>query len=595
VKPGWGLRAAQRGQALVFTTVVILVVLLAMLTMYSMGQLATAKMKLQNTADAAAYSAAVAQARDYNFSAYTNRAMIANQVVMAQVVGLTSWARNYENTFAQLTPQVEWMAQGVVGRFMWSLPIRALRPASRAFKRVMDTGGPIAVKALGIIIDVLGYGQTIYHYGTALTVAQTLGADSKFVDIIGSLTGFDLSGLDLSPGDHDIVKMNDPDASLSLLGIIAFAYNTYEWFGFTGEKDPTLPKGGATASNKKNDGTNSERFAKVVTSSMDGFYDKRTRPWVPFPWPLPSALIDPTFIIGMPRVYGFTMLLFHTGGTELRNNNKTWSATDSTAFFGLVTVPIFIPPFGPFINIPIIPWIIPPLGAGAGGAAQAGSSSPINPANNFNRDNPATYKPSSDAYGESFSAAAFPSFGLVARQQAARGAGTSMGTVPSSKGGLRPYRDVKDIAQVTDTEHQNTGSPPIIVEIEKPSSLIPTSATGKLRIGRHGSTDASSHCSLTSTSRLAPEVTSLVATGNLDVGDGTASNCMRALSKAEAYFSRPADLFPRGDGKAEYGSLYSPYWQARLLPNGLLEQTASLLFQGLNFSTVASWINSYTP
>jgi hypothetical protein len=70
---------------------------------------------------------------------------------------------------------------------------------------------------------------------------------------------------------------------------------------------------------------------------------------------------------------------------------------------------------------------------------------------------------------------------------------------------------------------------------------------------------------------------------------------MRALSKAEAYFSRPTDLFPRGDGKTEYGSLYSPYWQARLLPSSLLEQTASLLFQGLNFSSVASWINSYSP
>jgi hypothetical protein len=68
---------------------------------------------------------------------------------------------------------------------------------------------------------------------------------------------------------------------------------------------------------------------------------------------------------------------------------------------------------------------------------------------------------------------------------------------------------------------------------------------------------------------------------------------MRALSKAEAYFSRPADIFGRGDGKTEYGSLYSPYWQARLVPNDTLEQAASLLFQGLNFSSVASWINSF--
>ena len=38
-------------------------------------------------------------------------------------------------------------------------------------------------------------------------------------------------------------------------------------------------------------------------------------------------------------------------------------------------------------------------------------------------------------------------------------------------------------------------------------------------------------------------------------------------------------LFPRGDGKTEYGSLYNPYWQARLMPNNLLEQGASILTQ----------------
>jgi len=56
---------------------------------------------------------------------------------------------------------------------------------------------------------------------------------------------------------------------------------------------------------------------------------------------------------------------------------------------------------------------------------------------------------------------------------------------------------------------------------------------------------------------------------------------MRALAKAEAYFSRPAGLFPRGDGKQEYGSLYSPYWQARLVPNTAFEQIGSILAQNV--------------
>jgi hypothetical protein len=478
VKGRGGARLAQRGQALVFVTIVMLVVLLALVTMYSMGQLTTEKMRLQNTADAAAYSSALAQARDYNFSAYTNRAMVANQVVIAQLVGLASWARNYNATFQTLTPQVDWMAQGIVGRLLWNIPIRALRPAARTFNRAMDSGGPVIVKGLYFLIDALGYAQTLYHYGTLLTVTQTLGAEARAVDFINSSFGggFDSTGLGTFisnitsfGNNYNVIKLNDPDARLSEIGLFGWAYNSYQWLNFTNVKDPTLPKGGATTSNKENDGPNSERFAKVTTSSMDGFYDIRTRPWVPFPWPLPSVPVDPTYIIGMPRVYGFVMLLFHTGGTELRNNNKTWSAMDSTAFFGLVTVPFYIPPFGPFINIPIIPWIIPPLGAPAGGAAQAGVSSLLNPVNNFNRDNPASYKAMSDAYGQSFSGAAFPPFGLAARMQQGKGAGTTMGQLPTgTKGGLRKYRDVKDIGAVDNPaagDNQNISSPAILVEV----------------------------------------------------------------------------------------------------------------------------------
>ncbi|MCE9641560.1 MAG: hypothetical protein K8S22_15685, partial [Betaproteobacteria bacterium] len=114
--------------------------------------------------------------------------------------------------------------------------------------------------------------------------------------------------------------------------------------------------------------------------------------------------------------------------------------------------------------------------------------------------------------------------------------------------------------------------------------------TGQLRIGRGGATDSGMvYCSLTSSvARTGPQVTAAFGPGNLDIGDGTATNCMRALAKSEAYFARPGDLFGRGDGKAEYGSLYSPYWQARLLPNSFAEQAVSLFWQGLSFDAIKS-------
>jgi hypothetical protein len=68
--------------------------------------------------------------------------------------------------------------------------------------------------------------------------------------------------------------------------------------------------------------------------------------------------------------------------------------------------------------------------------------------------------------------------------------------------------------------------------------------------------------------------------GQLDLGtSGTKSqDSMRALASAQAYFKRPNDLaaFQRGDGKVEYGSFYSPYWQPRLVSNSLLYQIGTL-------------------
>lgn len=54
-----------------------------------------------------------------------------------------------------------------------------------------------------------------------------------------------------------------------------------------------------------------------------------------------------------------------------------------------------------------------------------------------------------------------------------------------------------------------------------------------------------------------------------------------AIAKSEVYFSRPTDLaiFSRADGKAEYGSAFNPYWQARLVETTNADRTISLGLQ----------------
>ncbi len=88
--------AAQRGQTLVLALVLLFGALLATFLLFSSGQVVATKKRLVNAADAAAWSAALWRARVLNFHAYANRAIVAQEVAVAQAVTLVSWAKYFE-------------------------------------------------------------------------------------------------------------------------------------------------------------------------------------------------------------------------------------------------------------------------------------------------------------------------------------------------------------------------------------------------------------------------------------------------------------------------------------------------------------------
>lgn len=96
-------RKRQQGQALVYGIFVMVVGLTALFFLFNTGQLTSEKTKLVNTADAVAYSAAVFHARALNFDAYNNRALVANEVLVAQMVSLSSWGQ-YAKTHVENMP-----------------------------------------------------------------------------------------------------------------------------------------------------------------------------------------------------------------------------------------------------------------------------------------------------------------------------------------------------------------------------------------------------------------------------------------------------------------------------------------------------------
>jgi len=617
-------RRGQRGQALVFVTVTILVMVIAMMMTYSIGQLTNQKTRLQNTADAAAYSAALAQARDYNFSAYMNRAMIANDVAVAQIVALRSWSENFNNTFKDSPKPKKGLTvegdpeQGGILTWVRGGPLYGIFTFLEGAQRLLASGMSGAAKGgtdvLMPILQVMNEGfaltQKVYHYSTALTVAQILGVDDKFNEYMKAIAGFDLSAITnliKFGNEYNVVKMNDPNAAISLLGFASYGYNVIQWFKFTANRNPvgpwgtdtqddrsshlgdrycpsgadyhdwgafgesclwvngraagnawtrdTIHTGGVTTQTYTDDGTfdgpRKDRYTSVVLASRDDFTKDRNGSWyqgVPL-------LIDLVIMAGPGPTVGtppgtsgwFLKMLFHSAeGVELWNDerqdtvagagkgykknpgswNDRWKTHDETAFFGLATAPIFIPVWGT-IHVPSVPF------------KSGWANFPKLSEANISTGNASGYQGGTD---------------LNSKEHI------------NSRPIFRTYRDVTDIEQGTDTAHQNWTSPPILVEVERKTGTIKTVQPG----GYAGCTFGTPYI-------LGQKVSAVFAQGNFNVGDGSSANCMRALAKAEAYFLRPTDLFPRTDQKTEYGSLYSPYWQARLVKTTAVEQTLSLI------------------
>ena len=649
-------RHGQRGQALVFVTVTILIMVIAVFMTYNVGQLTNQKTRLQNTADAAAYSAALAQARDYNFSAYMNRAMIANDVSVAQQLALRSWVKAFDEAFKTggLVDKYAPPKKGVQGGplyFIWTGAETAARGAAWAMEKALELFTKPFVNAVYYVNNILAFSQKVYHYSTSVTVAQTTGWIEGLGDKLGALTGLSFLGnvadffANAIKGgvNSNVILMNDSNAQLSELGLLAFVYDTKQWLAFTENRNPVGPWGteyeytlvpvkvsdayceskydpgyyhwscrsrpmvswcscvdakyeNRPATNQKNytvaplkdstpdnqfkeyDGPQKDRYANIVVDMLDEFTTDRNAAWK-FPVGVPYVgFIDALAVVGgmapvLPaNVWTYKNVTHESEGLKLWNDekattlsganqgykmhgswNRRWKTSDTVDLEGMGSIlsPVLPPPLPPWqFRIPWPLWGDLPgpdkNPKGAGSYASASSKLSTGDATN------------SSKY------AASDAFGLHV----------------SDNDIFRKYRDVTNIEQGTATANQNWTSPPLLIEVERSTRTIWTSNESLSAL--HRDTIKATHGAMKGCTREASvpgkRVEAVFGEGNFQLGDGASSNCMRAMAKAEAYFSRPSDLFARADNKTEYGSLYSPYWQARLVKTTPTDQALSMAF-----------------
>ena len=411
-------KKTQAGQALIFTLLFAAVTAIVCLILYNSGKLANTKTQLQNAADAGAYSGAVLLARDHNFAAYTNRAMVANQVSVAQLVSLKSYVDDAAATHRRMGNTAHTTTSNVVPAIKpgWLLakiiPIQAIAAA-------YDAAAPGLVVGLDRLIRILETAQEAHHTATAVNVSLVA---------------------------NQVVQRNDPDASVSLMNFQTAAYTANqvrEWAVYTNNH---------RANNRS---AESDRFANVVVDadSTDTFIRDRestlTANWASVPRPGACAGAAVPFF----TVYGFD----HKGGTILSANQQRWMALDATQGIGVL---ICITPAGAPLPVPLLQ-----DGRGGSAGALAGTNGGYGSRVGF-AGNPSDTR--------NFGGATTGLTAVPGTARFRRGPGQSL---DASTGGLQNYyRDVTDMSTpANQSAFENGAAKPFTIEVRHAGTQIRTS------------------------------------------------------------------------------------------------------------------------
>ncbi|MEO8308953.1 MAG: pilus assembly protein TadG-related protein [Pseudomonadota bacterium] len=166
-------RRSHSGQALVVMLAFLGVLTGAFILVFNVGQTVNDKMKLVNAADAAAYSAALWEARSLNYQAYLNRAIVANEVAIGQLVSLRSWSTYMQRTTRNVNLVAQWVPPLTV-------PMRLLAQSWKAVDTGIQRGLPPLEAAISHWnVDVLQNAQGIAFQQTLISAANLVSAVAR--------------------------------------------------------------------------------------------------------------------------------------------------------------------------------------------------------------------------------------------------------------------------------------------------------------------------------------------------------------------------------------------------------------------------------
>ena len=298
----------QHGQALVFGIFLLMVGLAGLYFLFNTGQVTAEKTRLVTTADAVAHGTGVMQARALNFDAYANRALVANEVLVAQMVSLSSWAQ-YAQTHAD--------------NLVWRFPECADPDGyGAAFGAAFRYGPVYAVFCYATVQYAAEYISQIVGEVPAVAEAVVTAVEINKKAILAAQAMLHNAGAFAVARAAVMQEIADAnyrsDGSVTASAQLA----TDSWPGFT----------------RRYEGAERARLAEVTraAASTDAFIRQRN-------WTAVAAL--PPFWEWTCAVAGRTNSVKRRGGTELINYDE-WKAEDTESYWEVHNVGRLFPRCG---------------------------------------------------------------------------------------------------------------------------------------------------------------------------------------------------------------------------------------------------------
>lgn len=577
------------------------------LSLVNTGILASEKMQLQNAADATAYSVSTVEARDLNFSAYTNRSMIANEVALGQMVGLMSHAE-------MIASMPGWW--GVYFSQFYPVPVIGQILAAVG-NTVLGIPAPVPKAFVGAVAPPIS--SFIYEFNKWISTSQRIFN-------LGSLT---FTGATL----FEVPDLNADDTRYSPFGYLSMGFHLLSHYpDFTPRKTftngpfissyrqdddsrrfPDLrPLIGGQFSDKATTDTQKkgmERLAALVNASRDPYsLHRQCGPdsGVPVIWRFNCVDFDPgkrpdganptggikKFKLGLPIPavqintppplkihFEFDFGLDRYGGTdlrfkEIRNTQRyVWSATDQLAMAASLSLSVEA-----CIPIPIVGWqcvpLLPPVDTNLNTPLGVGGAQSSVAKNQF------LGLPAFIPVDKTMFLDGFPPGGRVQK----RSYGGNPGLLTTAWiWQVTPPLPWHMIPPVGDPRAK---SPAIAVQANnlyrryEGLSRYNDSKRGAdpIQVGKDLSFGWNSPYFLVSLEKAMSNVSQSEATGSFNLDSNTAAEKLSVLAKSEVYFSRPNDLpyFRRADGRTELANAFNPYWDARLVDTSYLDRITAL-------------------